>query len=117
MLSLAHGIDVALRRPVIKFGDKSWPDAPTGTVRVGRKVNPPQRVSSVKGGSTDAGGEAYLQDGLLYVYRGTDVRDGDKVSLPEGDFIVNGGAQNDGLHPMNGHDFGVVRYAIERTVR
>ncbi|MBU8830833.1 hypothetical protein [Mycolicibacterium goodii] len=107
MLSLEHGIEAPLFRPVTDFGETVYPEVPTRKIeKVGRRINAPVRVN-------DAGGQAYLQTGLLYVYRSEDVQDGDKIRLPEGDFIVRGRAENDMLHPMNGHDFGVKRYNIE----
>lgn len=108
MLSLDYGVDVPMRRPETDFGEKTYPVTPTNpAVRVAYKLNQPRRIA-------DAGGESWFQDGLLYVYRGTDTRDGDKYALPEGDFIVRGPAQNDYLNPLDGTDFGVKRYLIER---
>jgi hypothetical protein len=97
-----------MRRPVVAFGEKSWPDVATATIRQAHKLNPPQKVT------LDTGGEIFTQTGWLYVYRGTDIQDGDRVSLPEGDFYVRGPKGLDHVHPMNGHDFGVMRLAIER---
>jgi hypothetical protein len=109
VLSLEYGIDVPMRRPVNDFGETGYPQTPTRPkVRVARKLNPPVRVRS------DAGGNSYTQDGLLYVYRNEDVKEGDKFSLPEGDFIVYGPPENDQLNPLDGNDFGVKRYHIER---
>lgn len=105
---LEFGVDVPVRRPVDDFGETSYPTSPTATVRVAYKLNKPVRVR------TDAGGNSYTQDGLLYVYRGADVRNGDKVSLPEGDFVVFGPPENDFPHPLDGTDFGVKRLNIER---
>lgn len=112
MLSLAeaideHGVDAPMRRPDMDFGDPTYPDAPTATIRVGRTIRPPVTVS-------DPGRQAFTQGSLLYVKRGVDVRDGDKFELPEGDFIVRGPAENDMVNVLDGHDFGVKRYNIER---
>lgn len=97
MLSLEHGISAPLFRPTENFGDRKYPTTPTRTIeKVGRKINGADMT------------------GLLYVYRGEDVQDGDKIRLPEGNFIVNGVAENDMDHPMNGHNFGVKRYHLER---
>ncbi|MEW5810268.1 MAG: hypothetical protein AB1925_12525 [Actinomycetota bacterium] len=103
-----HGIDVELRRPVTNFGETNYPNDPTASVRVVRRIGAPSRIPG------DEGGRAYTQAGLIYVYRDTDIRDGDKVKLPEGDFIVRGGAENDQVNPLDGHDFGVKRYNVER---
>lgn len=108
MLSLDHGIDVPLYRPVNDFGETGYPTTPTRTVRVARRLNKPVRVRS------DAGGNSYTQDGVLYVYRDEDVVEGDKVTLPEGNFIVFGPPENDYLNPLDGTNFGVKRLNIER---
>lgn len=55
-----------------------------------------------------------MQTGELFVRRGSDLRDGDEIPLPEGIFGVIGGPQFDMNHPMTGHDFGWVRYAIRK---
>lgn len=108
MLSLDFGIDVPMRRPADDFGETSYPSTPTRTIRVARKLNTPVQVR------TDAGGNSYTQTGRLYVYRGEDIRDGDKVTLPEGDFVVVGPPENDYLNPLDGTNFGVKRLNIER---
>jgi hypothetical protein len=108
-LSLEYGIDVPLRRPVEDFGEKSYPDAPTATVRCARRWDSARRVLG------DEGGRAFTQSGRLYVYRDADVRDGDKISLPEGDVIVRGYPENDMLNALDGNDFGVKRFVIERS--
>lgn len=107
MISLAHGADVPLRRPVVVFGERTYPEDPTRVIRVARRLNPPRKVAN------DTGAEAVLHDGVLYVYRGEDVQAGDKIELPEGTFYVHGRAENDMVHPFNGHDFGIKRYRIE----
>lgn len=103
-----HGIDAPLRRPVPDFGELTYPPQPTATVRLVRRIGAPQRLPG------DEGGRAYTQAGLIYVLRDSDVRDLDKVTLPEGDFIVRGGAENDQINPLDGHDFGVKRFNVER---
>lgn len=107
MLSLEHGVEVPLRRPTTVFGETSYPDLPTRSIRVARQINEPRKVVN------DDGAEGVVRDGILYVYRGEDVRTDDKISLPEGTFFVRGGAENDMVHPMNGHDFGIKRFRIE----
>lgn len=56
----------------------------------------------------------YVQTGDLYVKRGSDLRDGDEITLSEGVFGVVGGAQFDQNHPMTGTNFGWVLYAIRK---
>ncbi len=108
MLRLDHGIDVPVKRPAdADFGEVAA-SVPVATVRVARRLDPPQRVERETGW-------VWEQSGRLYAYRGTDIRDGDIVELPEGRFRVLGGPQNDQVHPMNGHDFGVARWMVERS--
>lgn len=113
-LSLDHGVDAPVRQAGYSFGETTYPDVPSATVRVARKLNAPQRVRG------DQGGWAYTQDGLLYSprpghphYNGFDIGDGDKVTLPEGEFIVRARPENDHVNPLDGHDFGVRRHRIE----
>lgn len=108
-LSLEHGIDAALHRPVEDFGEKSYPTTPTATIRCARRWDSARPVSG------DSGGAAFTQAGRLYVYRDADVQDGDKIALPEGDVIVRGYPENDMLNPLDGNDFGVKRFVIERA--
>ena len=108
MLSLEHGVDAPLYRPGTDFGETTYPATPTSTVRVARQWESPVGVRG------DEGGRAFTQTGRLYVYRTADVRDGDKVVLPEGAVIVRGPAENDYVHPMNGHEFGVKRFTMNR---
>lgn len=111
MLSLDHGVDVALkRRPTASSWEDSNADWPTvgAPIRVAYLLDKPVAVQS-------SNGKVYTQSGQLYVYRGTDVRDGDRIVLPEGDFGVVGPKQLDYVHPMDsGHDFGVMRLQIQR---
>jgi hypothetical protein len=59
-------------------------------------------------------GKRFVQTGELFVRRGSDLKDGDEVPLPQGSFGVIGGAQFDVDHPMTGHNFGWVKYTIRR---
>lgn len=110
LLNLDFGIDVPLkRRPSVSSWNDSNTDWPTvgSPIRVAYLLDKPVAVET-------SNGKVYKQSGQLYVYRGTDVRDGDRVVLPEGDFGVNGPKQLDYVQPMDGHDFGVMRFQIER---
>lgn len=90
------------------FGDGEY--APVGDpIEVWRRLQQPVLVTS------DTGKKVYTQDGSVYVERGTDLRDGDRITLPEGTFKVVGPKQLDMNHPMNGHDFGWVRLLIRRV--
>lgn len=109
MLSLDFGIDVPLQR---KGSSSSWEDTrsndwPTvDTIRVAYLLDDPVVV-------TTENGKQHTQKGHLYVYRGTDIRAGDRVVLPEGAFGVSGSRQLDHNHPMDDTNFGVMRLRIE----
>lgn len=110
MIRLDHGTEVPLQRKASSssFDDSrsaTWPTV--GSPRAWWKLDAPRLVI------TDNGKE-YLQSGRLYVYRGTDIRAGDRVVLPEGVFGVVTPPELDYNHAMNNHDFGVMRVHIER---
>jgi hypothetical protein len=105
MLSLDHGIDVTRKRSgAADFGESG--SSTSKSIRVAYRLEASRLV--------DETSRAYRQSGRLYVYRGEDVKDGDVIALPEGDFTVRGPAQNNYLQPQNGHDFGVIRFDIDR---
>ena len=55
----------------------------------------------------------FIQDGVLYVRRGTDVEPGDEVTYNGVKFIVAGHARNDQVHPFTGDDLGWVEYRMQ----
>ena len=64
--------------------------------------NTGQRAESSKGGAE------------LYAVKGVDLRPRDRVTRPTGQtFTVVAGPLWDVLHPVTGHDFGVVVYQLE----
>jgi hypothetical protein len=60
----------------------------------------------------DAGGQRTVRSGRVYVRRGADVQRGDRITLPEGVFGITSGPELDRVHPMNGHDFGWMKFYI-----
>ncbi len=56
----------------------------------------------------------YVQTGMLFTRRGTDLQDSDEITIPEGTFAIVGGPQFDMNHPMTGSDFGWVKYSVRR---
>ncbi|MCX2931404.1 hypothetical protein ORI20_14055 [Mycobacterium sp. CVI_P3] len=96
---------VQLERADVNFGDVTY--TADGTVDACWSLESPRQVQTTTGA-------AWVQDGRLYMRRDDPKRLGhkDKVKLPEGDFTVVGPVQQDQNHPMNDHDFGVVRYHI-----
>lgn len=115
MLSLDYGQDVPLTRPTRRFGEETPVAKPP--VFVTWQLDEPGIVATENGA-------AVSQSGSLYAYRGTDIRDGDKVGLPIGrsddgavrnvTFKVIADPKWDQDHGMNGHDFGVIKFKIER---
>ena len=107
---LAFAGEMPLKR---KTSESSWDDDnpaawPTvATIRAHPELDEPNVVDT-------GNGKVYTQSGRLWVYRNTDIRDGDRVVLPEGSFGVVSNPQDDRLHPMNGHDFEVMWVALER---
>ena len=62
----------------------------------------------------DAQGKRFVQNGILRVRRGSDLKVGDEVPLPEGIFGVVGAPTGNRNHCMTGTDFGWARYKIRR---
>ncbi|MDO3335156.1 hypothetical protein [Mycobacteroides abscessus] len=62
----------------------------------------------------DAQGKRFVQNGILRVRRGSDLKVGDEVPLPEGIFGVVGAPTGNRNHCMTGADFGWARYKICR---
>lgn len=105
MLTLPNAIEVTPSRPGAEdFGEKAEA-TPLSPVEVGYLLDPPVPV-------TTESGTTYMQEGKLYAPRGSGLRHGDVIPLPEGRFTIVGPAQLDYQHPMTGHDFGRVRFLI-----
>lgn len=104
MLSLPNATEVTPQRFTIVFGEKT--PVPMDPVMVGYLLGPPNAVQSESG-------VRYTRSGTLYVARGEDLKEGDKIPLPEGVFGIVAPAELDYESPMSGHDFGVKRLRIE----
>lgn len=105
MIRLRHKIKVTRKRSTVEFGEKAGPAS--ASVWLGKLLDPPQVIITDSGKRT-------TQTGRVYGERGIDLKDGDIVVLPEGEFGVIGDAQLDQDHLMNGHDFGVVRFDVRK---
>lgn len=104
-LNVPYTVEVTPLRRHTDFGEVGW--WPLPPIQVCYALSPPQPVMSEVSGR-------YTQDGQLFADRGVDLKDGDRVPLPEGDFGVIGDAQWDFVHPMTGFDFGKVVFEIRR---
>lgn len=62
--------------------------------------------------SADDNSSLYSQGGDLFVPRGSDLRNGDRVTYQGRTFGIVGEAQWDMDHPLTGEDFGYVVYTI-----
>lgn len=105
MLRVRKTISVTPKRDTPVFGESKW--LPITPVDVWYRLDEPQVVLTENG-------KTYLQTGRLYARRGVDLKDTDKVPLPEGDFGIVSDAQLNQDHPMNAHDFGWVRFHIRK---
>lgn len=59
-----------------------------------------------------AHGERFIQDGVVFVPRGSDLIAGDEVTYRGATFTVVGNARGDQDHPFTGDDFGWVVYTL-----
>lgn len=57
-------------------------------------------------------GERYIQDGVVFVPRGSDLIAGDEVTYQGLTFTVIGNARGDQDQPFTGDDFGWVSYTL-----
>jgi hypothetical protein len=103
MLTVPFTIAVTPQRRTVVFGEVDW--VPLTPADVCYLLDAPDAILNENSGR-------YTQSGKLYARRGVDLKDGDKVDLPEGTFGVVGGPQLDFVHPMTGYDFGWVRFHI-----
>lgn len=69
-------------------------------------------VFSLSAPSADGNSSLYSQSGELYVPRGSDLRNGDRITYQGRTFGIVGEAQWDMDHPLTGEDMGYVVYAI-----
>lgn len=103
-IALTDFLTLTPTRAVDDANNEREPIAPIDCVPV---LNEPQPVLNERG-------KRFTQTGDLYVRKGSDLKPGDEITLPEGVFGVVGKPQFDQLHPMNSHDFGWVVYAIRK---
>lgn len=107
MLRINHFQTVTPMRTVDEANNVRVPIAPIDCVPVLSEPSPTN-------GQVTERSKRYVQTGDLYVRRGSDLRDGDEITLSQGVFGVVGDVQFDMDHPMTGMDFGWVKYAIRK---
>lgn len=104
LLNITNFITVTPTRVVDAANNTRVPIDPIDCVPF---LNEPEEILTERG-------KRWVQTGVLRVRRGSDLRDGDEVPLPEGTFGVVGGPQRNRNQSMTGADFGWVRYRIRK---
>ena len=103
MLAPIFGVTITPSRPAFdSLGNPTPVDLPSIT----------NAVFALNGPSADDDSSLYSQGGDLFVPRGSDLRNGDRVTYQGRIFGIVGEAQWDMDHPMTGEDFGYVAYTI-----
>lgn len=103
-LSIKDFVTLTPKRTVDEANNIREPIAPIDCVPV---LNEPTPVLNERS-------KRYIQTGDLYVRRGSDLKEGDEITLPQGVFGVVGGPQFDQNHAMTSTNFGWVLYAIRK---
>lgn len=96
-----RGVTITPERKTTDFGERDWAD-----------IEPIEDAVFDLDEPKPVGESGYMQTGTLFVPRGSDLKDGDRVTYQDQKFGVIGNAQRDMNHPFTGDDFGVVYYAI-----
>lgn len=105
VLNPVSTVTVTPRRPTEDpDGNKVFTDLPP--VGVVPALDPPARAA------WRSHGERYIQDGKVFVPRGTDLIAGDELTFNGATFTVVGNARGDQDHPFTGEDFGWVVYTL-----
>lgn len=102
------GVTITPQRSTTVFGEDTWVAITPISNAVFVLSTPSASVGNI--GSTKD--RLYAQGGSLFVPRGSDLKDGDRVTFQGKTFGVVGDAQWDMDHPFTGDDFGYVEYAI-----
>lgn len=63
--------------------------------------------------ASGTGDSVYTQGGSVFVPRGSDIRNGDRIPYQGRFFVAFGGPQWDLDHPLTGEDFGYVAVLIQ----
>jgi len=103
LLGPIGGETIVPQRPTSDgLGNLSWTDLPAITNAVFALTSPSATEDSV-----------YSQGGSLFVPRGSNITNGDRVVYQGRPFVVIGVPQWDMNHPMTGEDFGYVEVQIQ----
>lgn len=98
-------VSVPLKRPVEdEHGNKTFITLPA--VDAVPSLQPAARQT------WRAHGGRYVQDGQIFVPRGSDVKAGDEIVLGGHTYVIVGGARGDQDQPFTGDDFGWVSYTL-----
>lgn len=108
MLSFT-GVAITPERRVTDFGEGDW--APITAIANAVVVLDTPSASAQAVGSADPG-KPYVQGGSLFVPRGSDLKDGDRIRYQGKTFGIVGDAQWDQNHAFSGQDLGVVEYTL-----
>jgi hypothetical protein len=96
---------VPARRPTEdEHGNKVF--ASLGTLDAVMALGPPARQT------WRAHGDRYVQDGTVFVRRGSDLKAGDEIQYGGYWYTVVGQPRGDQDHPFTGDDFGWVAYTL-----
>lgn len=103
MLGPIFGVPVTPQRPMSDgLGNLSWANLP----------QIPNAVFALEAPSSNED-SAYSQGGSLFVPRGSDLTNGDRVTYQGRHFVVQGVPMWDMDHPITGEDFGWVEVKIQ----
>lgn len=103
LLGPIFGVPITPQRPVSDgLGNLSWVNRAPIANAVFALDAPSSNEDSV-----------YSQGGSLFVPRGSDIANGDRISYQGRDFVAVGPPQWDMNHPFTGEDFGYVEVRIE----
>lgn len=104
MLDVRAALTVTVSRVV---DDANNQRTSVGAIRAVVFLEDPQPVLTDRG-------KRWIQTGVLRCPAGSDIRDGDEITLPEGVFGVVGPARMNRPHCLGGESFGWLRYTIRK---
>jgi len=109
MLSVV-GVTITPKRDAGSGGNPDWQDLPPIPHAVFALTNPARMFAREQ---PDRPG-LYLQDGSLFVPRGSDLQDGDRVDFQGKSYAIVGDALWDMDHPFTDDDLGYVEFVIRK---
>lgn len=108
-MRVKEGVTITPQRSNPDFGEDSWSDLSPIEKAVFDLDKPSATTQSVRDGD---GGKPYMQAGSLFVPRGSDLKDGDRVTYQGKTYGVVGDRQWDQNHPSTQHDFGYMEFGL-----